>query len=140
MKLKNRILGEIEYSENNVVYFPRGIVGFENVKEFIFIDLNNSYPFLWMISTQRDDLNFIVIDPRLIYPDYSVYIPPSVKRELRIESDDQIVFYVIVTLGENPEDMTVNLKAPIVVNKNYNMADQIIVYDEKLSIEAPILR
>lgn len=41
MKFIFKVYGEIEYEENNIIIFNKGILGFEGLKIFIFVDLKD---------------------------------------------------------------------------------------------------
>ena len=79
-----------------------------------------------------------VIDPLIVMPDYN----PSIEDDLLIPlgnvNDDNTLVLVTITVPHDIENMTVNLKAPIVINGENRKANQIIAEDEKYPVKFPI--
>ena len=62
--------GEMDINENDIITFPNGIYGFEEIKEYIILKMDKESPFLWMQSVKDNDLTFVLIDPRIFVKDY----------------------------------------------------------------------
>lgn len=131
MKKNTRLFGEIDIPDEKLIHFKDGIVGFPFMKDFALIndEENPDNSILWLQSMDEEQFALPVIDPYGIMPDYK----PTVDEELlkSIDYTDQIP-YVLVTLTVPPkiEDLTANLKAPIVINMDNNKGVQVIVEDD----------
>lgn len=138
-KIKTRNFGNIEIADTQKITFPEGILGFETEKEYYLIIKEDS-PFLWLQSAKTEGLAFILVNPYLFIQDYKLEINhrdwESIKTDPKKE--DFLVFS-IVTIPENPEEMTANLQGPIVINPTDKIGIQAISLNDKYSIRYPIL-
>jgi len=133
VKVKTKF-GEIEVPEGKILTFDEGIPGFENLRKFAIVS-NGSDPIMWLVSLEDEDIALPIINPWLIRVDYSLEIPEDVKDELGIETPEDVqVWSVLVIPPDNPEEMTINLLAPIVVSLKTNKAKQIILEDGEYGI------
>jgi flagellar assembly factor FliW len=142
LKIYKTRLGELEVDENDIIYFEEGLPGFENLKKFIILTLKETYPIMWLVSLEDELVSFPIIEPKLVKIDYEVKIPQELGEKLGIKSEDEAAVFSIMTIPhDNPEDATINLKAPIIVSKTSNRGIQYILdnYDLKHSIKDEIL-
>ena len=57
---------------------------------------------------------------------------------LTATKEDNLRYFTIVTIPEDPTQMTANLKAPIVINVRNRYARQCVLQDNNLAIREPI--
>ncbi|HVM41116.1 MAG TPA: flagellar assembly protein FliW [Acidimicrobiia bacterium] len=125
--------------------FAAGIPGFEEARRFTLVQWGESF-FAVMraldVETESGGgVEFVVVPPALFFPDYAPEIDDAVAERLGIESADDAVLLVVVTLGANPADATANLMAPIVVNRHTLEAAQVVLpprSGEEYSIRTPL--
>jgi len=121
--------GEISYNKSDVVSFIRPILGFNDLQRYIIISRPESEPFKWLQSIDDPIACFVILEPILICPDYSVEISAFDIRQMQ-GSDNQNDYHVygIVTVPRgHPEDMTINLQGPVIINsKNLNAVQLIL--------------
>jgi len=84
-----------------------------------------------------------VVSPRRFVPDYQVRIPRSELSPLNL--DDMRDAQVVVVVGENGTGLTLNLKAPIVINLQARTGRQVVASGDlslryELSLERPPLK
>lgn len=131
MKILTRDFEEIEISECDIITFPSGIFAFEDNHKFVLISPlgENVYP-MWLQSVENSELCFIVFNPVEFFPDYSVSLENSDHKAIQLEKDDQNVLYLaIAVIPDNYKDATINLKSPIIINANKNLAVQVIAVE-----------
>ncbi|RKX53059.1 MAG: flagellar assembly protein FliW [Thermotoga sp.] len=133
-------IGELEIDEEKVVRFEKGIPGFESLRDFIVVEKEESYPILWLVSLDSPNVAIPVIDPWLIRVDYTVDIDEETVKELEIEGmeDLRILAVLVIPVG-NPKDMTINLMAPIVINKRTGKGKQIIMENSGYGIRHKVV-
>lgn len=135
MKLNTKNFGEIEIDESKLVVFDETIPGFPNSKRYAFLfDEDENSPFCWMQSVDEGDVSFALLNPVEVLPKYN---PKVTATELAILGDvdmSAISVYNILVVPQKIEDITVNLKAPIVINLNNKKAVQIILSDERYKV------
>ena len=129
MKVETSRFGTIDISEKQIIRFPKGLYGFEKETEFTLLPFNPNVesPMEWMQSLKSDHLAFVVTDPYLYLPDYKLKLSEEDKKRVELEEDDLFLTRAIVTIPENYSEMTVNLIAPLVINKDKGVAKQFVL-------------
>lgn len=120
--------GEIEYNNEDVLYFEDGLIGFENFKEFILITHKGNTLFTWLQSKDEGALAFLLCDPFAFYPEYDIEIPDEDEKKLKIQDIKDILIFTTTSIPKNaPRDATINLLAPIIVNIKEKIGRQVIL-------------
>jgi flagellar assembly factor FliW len=127
--LTTRQFGEVPYDTSNVITFPEGLVGFEELRNFILIHEDETDPFRWLLSLDEPSIGFAMLDPRLVKPEYVADIPVS------IENHD---LFTIVTLHKELKKSTLNLKGPIIIHQESREGKQIILNAERFPVAHPL--
>lgn len=131
-------LGRIQYTEDQRFKCPHGLLGFEQEQRFILIEDPKVAPFQWLQSEEDGDLAFLVINPVMVQPDYTLAIDRNSLKDLNIEKNDQTIIYVIATLGDKPQDTTLNFKGPLVFNLSQRVIQQVV--NEKADTKTPLFQ
>lgn len=135
MLLKTKHFGEIEIDENKIVTFKDGIPGFDGLKRFIVLySGDETSPFRWLQCVDDGQIAFAVINPFIIVGDYDIDIPEEAASNLNIESLEDIMVLSIVVVPEDPNKMTMNLKAPIIINTKNNRGMQVVLDTDMYSV------
>lgn len=110
-------LGEFDINDDEIITFPGGIPGFENLRKFFIVSLQETAPISWLVSIEDEQVSFPIIDPWIVKEDYEIELSQQEVAELEVEDPSELIIWCIVTipLGK-PQEATVNLKAPIVIN------------------------
>ena len=119
MKIQTSHFGELEYGEDRIIRFTNGILGFEELKEYLLLKSDDEL-FYWLTSIEKPEIVFPLIAIRLIDSEY-------------IEKPDNEAFG-IVKLDPDPSNITVNLKAPVYINQESKEGVQTILDEEKYPI------
>ncbi len=132
--------GSVKYKSSDVIKFVKPIIGFGELSEFIIISKPESEPFKWLQSLNDSTVCFVIIDPRLVADQYTVDVSGhDIKILEGSENQEDYQIYVIVTVPKgHPEQMSVNLQGPIVLNIKRLTALQMVLnnpeYDIRFSI------
>ena len=119
-------LGEREVSPDGIVYFPRGLIGLEDKREFALLSVKEDSPFLLMQCVTDPGLGLLVADPYAFLDDYDVKLDNLDRKTLKIENIKQLAILVTVTIPQNkPENTTLNLQGPIVINHKARIGVQV---------------
>ena len=136
-------LGNIEYSENDILTFAHGIPGFEDEKQFILIPAEDiEFPFSYLQSVQSADLAFIVTDPFLFVENYDFELSSSDATSLNVKSDEDLAdisVLSIVTIPNDVDQTTINIMAPIVINHEAKVGRQVLL-SEYSDTKFPLFR
>ena len=130
--------GEIEIQEGDVIEFPEGLLGFSELKSFVLLDDPDDDIFAWLQSTEDARVAFPVLEPELFSPGYQVNLGKRDMGALKLTNMDRVRVYTIVTIPEDPTQMTANLKAPIIINIPERLAAQCVLQDNDLPIREAI--
>lgn len=117
--------GDLEIFANNIFYFENGLLGFENLNNFVLITDDDIAPFKWLMSIEEPSIIFPLVSPFLILNDYNA------GKEIDLE---QNVLFAVVTLNDGKGNISANLKAPIVLNSNDLTGDQRILPTDRYNV------
>ena len=120
-------LGEREIRSDAIIYFPRGLIGLEDKRDFVLLSVKeDESPFLLLQCTTDPGLGLLVADPYSFIDDYDVKLENPDRKTLKLESVKQLAVLVTVTIPQNkPEDTTLNLQGPIVLNTQARIGLQV---------------
>ncbi len=127
MKVKTKFYGEVEVGTEEFLHFPEGLPGFETDQEYIYLHSEDSV-FACLQSCHQPETAFIVVSPFVVCPDYDFQLPETKQEKLGITKLEEVLVLAIVTIPPGkPEDATVNLQAPIVINTKIKKGAQLIL-------------
>ncbi len=120
-------LGEREISPDGIIYFPRGLIGLEDKREFALLTVkDNDSPFLLLQCVTDPGLGLLVADPYAFIEEYDVRLDKLDRKTLKIENIKQLAILVTVTIPlDKPKDTTLNLQGPIVINHEARIGLQV---------------
>jgi hypothetical protein len=84
-------------------------------------------------------LAFVIVDPFTFFPDYEVLLSREDLEALEATELGNLAVFSVVVIPENPEDMTANLRGPVLINVEKKIARQVVLNDERYSPHQPIL-
>lgn len=131
MNIETKYLGEIELSEENIIEFPNGLLGFESSKEFVLLDVPENTYFKFLQDIHNSYISFLLLNPWDFFKDYDVELSDEELEKIGISHNEKshMSIYSVVTLGQEFKSSTTNLLAPIVINFDINKGRQFILND-----------
>lgn len=121
------------------LHFAAGIPGFPEARQFALVWWGDEHgPFSILTSLDESGLEFLVVPPHTFFPDYAPEVDDDTAERLELETADDALLMVIVTVGDDPNGATANLLAPIVVNRHTRAAAQIVLVEGDLPLRAPL--
>ena len=139
MRVDTKAYGSIDVDERQRIEFPYGILGFEKLQSYVLLDAPQQ-PFYWLQALDLVEVAFVLINPVIFRPDYTVEVPPEELEEIGIDSSDKMLTFAIVTIPQNPADMTANLQGPIIINKDTRVGRQSISANPRWEVRHPVLK
>lgn len=140
MIIQTTHFGEIEINEEHILEFEEGIIGFEDIKKYGIVNNEDpESPFSWIQAIEKPELAFALINPFAIKKDYDFELPDEDAGALGIDNPSQAAVFSIVVVPEDTTKISMNLKAPIIVNRESNRAAQIVLDSDKYSVRHFIL-
>jgi flagellar assembly factor FliW len=139
MKIYTSRFGEIEVSEETVISFPGGILGFPDTKNYALLNTDDNSPLKWLQSIEDPSLAFVVTNPNLFKPDYKIDAYRKDLSDISVENAEDVLVLVIVTVPKDPAKMTANLKGPVLINTVNRMAKQLVLDNNEFEIKFKLL-
>jgi flagellar assembly factor FliW len=127
IKVQTTRFGEIEVKESDLLELPQGLIGFPELKRYVLLDHDKESPFKWLQSLDDGAIAFVLINPLLFKPDYTVEVTEAEVSDLELKAEEDAVISVIITIPTNPQNMTANLKAPLVFNLHNRRGKQLVL-------------
>lgn len=91
-------LGRQSILPSKIIYFPRGIMGFESQHEFTLLKLRDDAPFLVLQSIDDPRLGLLVADPYSFLQDYQIKVGDAEQKLLRLKNIRQVAVLVTVSI------------------------------------------
>lgn len=128
MTLQTKNFGTIEFEDSKTIIFEEGIPGFNELKKYIIIeDEEEDSPFVYLQSIEDGTVSFIMVNPFILKPDYTVDIKDQYISTLGGGNIEQFSIFVIATVVDKFELATVNLLAPIIIQNDTRKGMQVIL-------------
>ena len=137
MQVVSTRFGAFDVRDDTVIEFPDGLIGLDG-KRFVLIAREEQLPFYWLHSADDPGLALPVTNPWLFVPEYEVRVPDEDARRLGLDSADGAQILCVVRTDERPEDCSLNLAAPVVVNLHDRVGRQIINDGSGYSVRHPL--
>lgn len=135
MILSGTRFGDIEYTDEDVVQIPEGLIGFPGSKNYLLLSVKPDSPFRWLQSVEEPALAFLCTDPNHYVPYYAPTISDRHARELKLTTETARLLLCTAAIPKGrPSDMTLNLAGPIIVNVEARLARQIVLDDGAYTI------
>ncbi|MBY0554614.1 flagellar assembly protein FliW [bacterium] len=138
MVIKTSRFGEVQLNPEDVLTFKEGLLGFQDLRQFVLLDDPNDDIFAWLQSCELPSIAFPVLEPELFGHKYNVNFNRTDLESLQIQAGQTPAFLSIITIPNDPTQMTANIKAPIVINLEQKIARQCVLQDNNLAIKEPI--
>lgn len=134
MKATTRAFGEIEIEDEKIITMEHGMIGFPDYKHFTLIynkeKGSSESKIKWFQCMDDGDIAFPVMNPMIVKEDYVFNVNEEILAPIGEVNDEDVFILVTVTVPQQIEKLTVNLKAPIIINMQNNKAVQIVVEDD----------
>lgn len=133
MQLNTRLFGEIEIEDEKIIFFEKGIIGFPHCQRFTLIydeaDDGKRKNISWLQSIEEPGFALPVMDPLIVKQDYDPQVEHDLLKGLGTLTEENLYVLVTVTVPTDIKKLSVNLKAPIIINVTERKAEQLIVED-----------
>lgn len=139
MKISSARLGDVEIDERDIIVIPDGIIGFSSFTRYVSLAFLEDAPLRLLQSLEAKDLAFFVIDPYLFQPDYAISVSTADLVAVQAETSEELRILTIVTIPEDPYDMTANLQGPVILNPTTRLATQVVNHDKSYTTKHRIL-
>lgn len=131
----SRALGTIEVRSEDVVTMIEPMAGFPGCRGYALVDhlRDDGAPnatVRWLQAVEPPFHAFVVADPWVAFPDYAPEIADADAGELGLRSLKDARILVVLTVSPSG-GITVNLRAPVLVNRLTGAAKQVVLPGEE---------
>lgn len=136
MIYKTRDFGEREIPDSKVIIFKQPVFGFDDYKRYTLIfDEEIGEQIVWLQSLEEPGLCFLLFNPSQ-YEDF--YRPEITEENEKLLGTGEYVCWTVLSLKEDFEASTVNLKSPVIINSTTGVAAQILL-EQDYPVRHPIM-
>ncbi len=137
MLVKTKFFGEVDLPEEKILTFERGLIGLADYKRFtILYDCEKEETNIsWLQSVDEPTLALPVIKPWLVKEEYNPTVEDELLSPLGELTEENLVILLTMTVPADIKEMTVNLKAPIIINADTRKAVQIIADNQDYEVK-----
>lgn len=141
MRITTKFFGEIEISDDKIITFENGIIGFPELKRFALLhdeERGTQAGIRFLQSLEEPGFSMPVMNPLVVKPDYD----PEVEDELLASAGEingeNLLVLVTVSIPGDLTKMSVNLQGPFIINVEEHRGCQIIVENGDYPVRFPV--
>lgn len=127
--------GPVDVIVESIIEFPDGLIGLGGSR-YALLSTDPSSPFLWLQSLDNESIALPVANPHRFFGDFVVELTDSDAALLGFDDGVPADVYVTVTASSVVSDVTVNLKAPILIRNGHG--HQVINQHEGAAVKTPL--
>lgn len=139
MKIDTKCFGQIDIEEDKIIDFNSGLPGFPDNKKFIILsdekDASVNSNFYWLQSVDDGQTAFAMLNTLAVIEDYSPVIDRDTMEDFKEVKEEDLLVYNIVVIPDDPTKMTVNLKAPVLINYVEKKGMQVVANNDEYSVK-----
>lgn len=129
MQINTVHFGSVEIDVEDILLFPHGMIAFEDCRHWVLLADEENPSLAWLQSVSRAEVSLPVVSPRRFAPSYAVHVNRGQLFPLEFSQFDQAYVLAVVSSGDG--DLTLNLKAPLIINLDRRLGRQVITTDEQ---------
>ena len=130
---------QVTVEEEQLIHFEFGLPGFEDLKIYAIIEIEEYNPFLLLHSVEDQSIAMVILKSNLLDEENEFEIPENKLKNLKEKGKNEFEIFFILKIHEDDKQITANVKAPVLINFVNQKGSQIILDDDKLSMDLPIL-
>ncbi|MCI8692964.1 MAG: flagellar assembly protein FliW [Lachnospiraceae bacterium] len=141
MRIETKIFGEIEISDDKVISFQEGIIGFPDLKRFALLhdeEKGTQAGIRFLQSLDEPGFAMPVMDPLAVKPDYDPEVDDELLAGVGNITEDNLLVLVTVTIPGDLTRMSVNLQGPFIINIEEHKGCQIILDSGGYPVKFPV--
>lgn len=129
MLYETKKFGALELDPDAILVFPDGVIGYEDQRHWVLLSESQSDTVGWLQSLDDPGLAFCVVTPGAFVDKYTLKMN---RRELHAlpwsRQDRSLVLALVSSHGSH---LTMNLRAPVLINLDRYVGRQVICSDDR---------
>jgi flagellar assembly factor FliW len=132
----SQVLGAIEVPAAGVHTMCEPLPGFPGCTGYALLDHVRgdgvvSASVHWLQAVEPPFHAFVVTDPWLAFPDYAPEIADADAAALELRAPEDAQILAIITVPSSGDGITVNLRAPVVLNQGARLGKQVVLLNDE---------
>ena len=127
--------GAVDVIVDSIIEFPDGLIGLGG-RRYALLSTDQKSPFLWLQSLDNPAVALPVTNPHRFFQNFVVELTDSDASLLGFDDGEPADVYVTVTASSVASEITVNLKAPILIRDG--RGHQVINQDKQAAVKTPL--
>jgi flagellar assembly factor FliW len=119
---------EAEITVSETVTFPAGIPGFEACRRWVVLAAEGQTPLRRLHAVDGTEASFLALDPRQVLEGYRCELSDADRTRIGADANTPLLWLSLVSI-EPSGAVSVNLRAPIVINPKTMMGQQVLPHD-----------
>ena len=107
-------------------FFPKGLLGFENVKKYSLTTKSTETPFSRLRMEEGEGYTLLLLPVMGFFPDYNPTFCRDDLASLDINDPDELLMFNVANFNKGNRP-TVNLKGPILFNQRVKLGAQVVI-------------
>lgn len=120
--------GVLSVQPQDEVIFEQGLIGLEDCRRWVVLTDSVNPVLGWLQNLEQGHIAIGVVSPRRFVPDYQLRVDRTDLRTLGLATIRDAE--VVVIASRQPSGLTLNLRAPLVINVEKRLGCQVISKDE----------
>ena len=129
MQIATTRFGSLAVDVDDLLHFPRGLMGFEDCLHWVLLADSKNSAVGWLQSADRPAVALAVVSPRRFAPEYRIRVGHSQLASLDLADASRM--YALCAVNRENGRCTMNLRAPILINLDRRLGCQVVTADEQ---------
>jgi flagellar assembly factor FliW len=127
MDIHTTRFGTLSVHPQDELLFPQGLVGLESCRRWVVLTDAENPALGWLQSIDHGHVALGIVSPRRFVPEYQLRVDRDDLRTLELDTVRDAE--VVVIACRQPNGLTLNLRAPLVINVEKRRGCQVIAKD-----------
>ncbi len=132
--LESRRFGWLEVYPDQVLLFPHGLLGFEELREFCIVAPEALQPLTFLVACDVPDVAFPILPAHSCLADYSPQLSMDALETVGAASLDEAKLLAICAVAPDTMTLHANLRGPILINPTTRRGYQAVLHESAYSL------
>lgn len=132
MLINTRDFGTMTINENDIIQFPCGIYGFENLKRFVILNEDNSddSSILWFQAVDDAFPCLVTLNPADFYKDFMPKLSSDDMKFFNTSDSGTLSYLSFAVVNSDITKTAINVKSPIALDMKNKIGKQVILEND----------
>ncbi len=126
--------GWLEAYTDQVLLFPYGLLGFEELREFCIVAPEALDPLTFLVACDVPDVAFPILPAQVCLADYNPSVSSDALETVGASSADQVKLLAICAVAPDTMTLHANLRGPVLINPSTRRGYQAVLHDSPYSL------